>query len=71
MHCPICRRQADPSPNNPFRPFCSERCRTIDLAAWASDSYRLPGEEADERVHSAAERDRRDKTPGSGKKSSG
>lgn len=29
---------------NPFRPFCSERCRLIDLGKWASDEYRLAGE---------------------------
>lgn len=28
--------------NNPFRPFCSERCQLIDLAAWASEAYRIP-----------------------------
>lgn len=27
---------------SPFRPFCSERCRLIDLGAWASESYRIP-----------------------------
>lgn len=30
--------------NNPFRPFCSERCRLIDLGKWASDEYAIPGE---------------------------
>jgi endogenous inhibitor of DNA gyrase (YacG/DUF329 family) len=29
---------------NPDRPFCSERCRLIDLGAWASERYRIPGE---------------------------
>ena len=32
--------------NNPFRPFCSERCKLIDLGAWASDEYRLPTQDA-------------------------
>jgi uncharacterized protein len=32
------------SPENPWRPFCSERCKMIDLGAWASESYRVPGE---------------------------
>ena len=31
---------------NPFRPFCSERCKLIDLGAWASDEYRLPTQDA-------------------------
>lgn len=27
---------------NPWRPFCSERCRLIDLGNWAAESYRVP-----------------------------
>jgi len=30
------------SPQNPSRPFCSERCKLIDLGAWASEAYRVP-----------------------------
>jgi endogenous inhibitor of DNA gyrase (YacG/DUF329 family) len=38
--CVYCRRQ----PVHPMRvPFCSERCRLLDLAAWASGEYRIPG----------------------------
>ncbi len=33
------------SPANPFRPFCSERCRKIDLGAWANEDFRVPGAE--------------------------
>jgi len=29
---------------NPTRPFCSDRCRVLDLAAWADERYRIPGE---------------------------
>jgi len=32
---------------NPFRPFCSERCRLIDLGAWVTERYRVPGEPPD------------------------
>ena len=35
------------SPANPWRPFCSERCRQSDLGAWASESYRIPLREDD------------------------
>jgi len=31
-----------------FRPFCSERCKMIDLGAWASDRYVVPGGAAEE-----------------------
>ncbi|HYH40417.1 MAG TPA: DNA gyrase inhibitor YacG, partial [Burkholderiales bacterium] len=30
---------------SPFRPFCSERCKMVDLGAWATESYRIPVEE--------------------------
>jgi endogenous inhibitor of DNA gyrase (YacG/DUF329 family) len=40
--CPRCGAQAPYSPENPWRPFCSERCRSIDLGAWATESYRIP-----------------------------
>jgi endogenous inhibitor of DNA gyrase (YacG/DUF329 family) len=41
--CPTCGKKAVLEPWNPWRPFCSERCRTVDLGAWASESYRIPG----------------------------
>jgi hypothetical protein len=46
--CPQCGSESRFEPANRFRPFCSERCRMIDLGAWASESYRVPlGEEPD------------------------
>ena len=40
--CPRCgaRREWD---GNPWRPFCSERCRMTDLGAWVLEWYRVPG----------------------------
>jgi endogenous inhibitor of DNA gyrase (YacG/DUF329 family) len=32
------------SPDNPYRPFCSERCKLIDLGDWAMEKYRVPDE---------------------------
>jgi hypothetical protein len=43
VRCPACGKDS-PWENNPFRPFCSERCRMIDLGKWASEDYRIPGE---------------------------
>ena len=40
--CPRCRQPSVYGPDNPWRPFCSERCRTVDLGAWASEAYRVP-----------------------------
>jgi len=44
--CPICRKTLDWSVNV-HRPFCSERCRLIDLGKWASEEYRVAGEKKD------------------------
>ncbi|MDR1661910.1 MAG: DNA gyrase inhibitor YacG [Azoarcus sp.] len=43
--CPCCGAPTEWRPENPWRPFCSERCRLVDLGAWVSASYRLPFEE--------------------------
>ena len=40
--CPTCGRNVRFDASSPFRPFCSERCRLIDLGAWASENYRIP-----------------------------
>jgi len=45
INCPQCGAETLYSPENPWRPFCSERCRLIDLGAWATESYRVPVEE--------------------------
>ena len=42
MSCPVCGAPALFAPPNPWRPFCSERCRLVDLGAWANEDYRIP-----------------------------
>lgn len=42
VRCPACGQAAVYAPENRWRPFCSERCRNLDLGAWASESYRVP-----------------------------
>lgn len=37
MNCPICRKEVNTG--NPYIPFCSDRCRIIDLSNWASGKY--------------------------------
>ncbi|HEX7228881.1 MAG TPA: DNA gyrase inhibitor YacG [Candidatus Binatia bacterium] len=44
VKCPTCRKETVWE-NNPYRPFCSDRCRIVDLGAWAQERYRIPGEE--------------------------
>jgi len=46
--CPACGKLALFAPANPWRPFCSERCRLTDLGAWATESYRIPAKDDDE-----------------------
>ncbi len=44
VSCPSCGEPALFDPSNPWRPFCSERCRSVDLGAWASERFRVPAE---------------------------
>ena len=53
--CPTCGQPAVFEPFNPFRPFCSERCRLVDLGAWASESYRIPAKPGEDENPGAAE----------------
>ena len=41
--CPTCKKKSTWK-DNPFRPFCSERCRLVDLGKWAFEEYRIAGE---------------------------
>jgi uncharacterized protein len=41
MRCPICKKEAT-FEGNPYRPFCSERCKLIDLDNWLEGRYRVP-----------------------------
>ena len=45
VRCPACRREVEWRADNPHRPFCSERCRTLDLSGWLTERYRLPEEQ--------------------------
>lgn len=48
VNCPRCGNKVVWSSTNPWRPFCSEHCKTMDLGAWASESYRIPVVEYDD-----------------------
>jgi endogenous inhibitor of DNA gyrase (YacG/DUF329 family) len=43
MKCPTCGKKVEWK-DNPFRPFCSDRCRLVDLGRWVEGEYRVPGE---------------------------
>lgn len=42
--CPTCSKKNTWTPENTFKPFCSERCKLIDLGEWASETRRIAGE---------------------------
>jgi len=48
--CPACGQPVGKRPENPSFPFCSERCRLLDLGRWFDESYRVPArpDETDE-----------------------
>ncbi len=47
VRCPNCGQDAIYAAENPFRPFCSKRCRLIDLGEWVEGNFRIAGSEAD------------------------
>ena len=44
VKCPTCRRPVQWSEESVYRPFCSDRCRLIDLGAWFGEQHRIPDE---------------------------
>ena len=44
VKCPRCKKIVAWSDNSQFKPFCSARCRLLDLGAWASGKHRIPGD---------------------------
>ncbi|SIQ57888.1 DNA gyrase inhibitor YacG [Aquipseudomonas alcaligenes] len=44
VECPTCGAPVEWGPQSPSRPFCSERCKLIDLGAWASEAHAIPGD---------------------------
>jgi endogenous inhibitor of DNA gyrase (YacG/DUF329 family) len=50
--CPTCGKPVEWAANV-WRPFCSERCKLIDLGAWASEKYRVPVAESKDQLEDA------------------
>ena len=46
--CPICKKPAKPRAENAAFPFCSARCKQVELGKWLNEEYRVPVEEDDE-----------------------
>lgn len=47
LDCPTCGKKVLWTDDFPYRPFCSERCKLIDLGEWASENHKIPGEPVD------------------------
>jgi uncharacterized protein len=60
FHCPICKKPTDSDSNSDF-PFCSERCKLLDLGAWASEKYVVSEPVIDESVPGDLDRDADDR----------
>ena len=45
LNCPTCQKPVEWNAEARWRPFCSERCRLIDLGAWMTEQHAIPGEE--------------------------
>jgi uncharacterized protein len=43
--CPNCRQRAPIGAGNPWRPFCSERCKMADLGGWFAERYSIPADD--------------------------
>jgi len=54
VKCPTCNRPVEWSEASRWRPFCSERCKLIDLGAWASERNAIPGEAVTEDASASA-----------------
>ena len=52
VQCPTCGAPVEWSVKSPDRPFCSERCKLIDLGAWASEEHAIPGSELEDDLFS-------------------
>ena len=44
VRCPTCGRVVEWNESSAWRPFCSERCKLMDLGAWAAERHAIPGE---------------------------
>jgi endogenous inhibitor of DNA gyrase (YacG/DUF329 family) len=48
VNCPTCNAPVTWTAENRWKPFCSERCKLIDLGQWATEKYRVPAVEQEQ-----------------------
>ncbi|MBD9513362.1 DNA gyrase inhibitor YacG [Pseudomonas nitroreducens] len=52
VECPTCGAPVEWSAKSEFRPFCSHRCKLIDLGAWAAEDHAIPGDNLEDELFS-------------------
>jgi len=57
VKCPTCEKPVEWKAENRWRPFCCERCKLIDLGAWADESHRIPDATPGDFTEHAADQD--------------
>lgn len=56
VRCPTCQRELEWSEQSPWRPFCSERCKMVDLGAWFAEERAIAADsETDDPASSASD----------------
>jgi endogenous inhibitor of DNA gyrase (YacG/DUF329 family) len=55
VKCPTCKRPVEWSTESLYRPFCSDRCRLVDLGAWFSEKHKIPDEPGSDIDESASD----------------
>ncbi|MBA2649950.1 MAG: DNA gyrase inhibitor YacG [Legionella sp.] len=55
--CPTCKKQNTWQKDNPYKPFCSDRCKLIDLGEWANETRVIPGTCVDPNTNPEKEED--------------
>ncbi len=50
--CPTCKKEVLMTKDNPDRPFCSKRCKLIDLGEWATENQKIPGDPIEDEMWS-------------------
>jgi len=59
VECPTCKAPVEWGAQSPYRPFCSERCKLIDLGAWAAEEHVIAGDELTDELFSGDVPERR------------
>lgn len=63
VKCPTCRRSSQWTMKNPYRPFCSRRCKLLDFSEWVEERRSIGSEELPQQAEPSEDRDEYPETP--------